>query len=134
MTTLSSESLAALTRYFTSAGSLYADLPPNVGWLPWCEGNLLRYFWKQARAAVQRLVPPRAVELMDEEFAPGGLARQFERWDVSARREVYALCESTGCWWWIDADGNVLPHGVRSNATYLEDLARMREASTNAPD
>lgn len=127
------EDIEDAARYFASAGSLYdAERSPRLLWLPYCSGKLLRHFWKRSREAVLQLVPPRAVELMDQEFGPSAPARQFEHWPTDQRREIYALTKDAGCMWWVDEHGNTLPNGIRSMETYREDLARMRAGNDHA--
>ncbi|MGE0579656.1 hypothetical protein [Reyranella sp.] len=122
-----------IVTFFISAGSLWdADRPPSLFWLPYTSGRLLRFFWRKACEGVQQRVSARAFELMSAEFDRGGPARQFESWPVDQRREIYALCQTTGAMWWVDEHGNSLPIGVRSIATYREDLARLRAANDDA--
>ena len=103
------EDLAWVVRYFASAGSLY-DGGPDTGpyvWLPWVWGSELRAHWLTARDEVARRIPARAFALMDR-LLNSNYAPQFENWPTNERRELYALCVSTGCRFRVCVCGHVL--------------------------
>jgi hypothetical protein len=115
-----------MTRFFVSAGSHFIPgYSMATVWLPWCGGAQLRNYWRTVAHLVKRKVPARAYALMELHFNSSH-AKQFEDWCLADKREVYELCVPTGCEWWVDPLGNVLPLGVTT-----QDLLRARSGDVH---
>jgi len=106
------EDIEATAKYFASGGSLWdADRPRCLFWLPYGHGKVMRFFWRKSCAAVKKRVKGRAYALLEQEFGRARPARNFDQWPTPERRELYKLCEPTGCAFHVDEHGNVLPIG-----------------------